>query len=73
MLTREPRRLQMCRRSLRRLPLRELGRLPTLWSLPRQTNQGHMEAAKEGAEMAGDAWETVKEKSTRGTKEAEDA
>ena len=45
LLTREPRRPQKRGRPLRRLPLRELRRLLTLWSMPRrgkQTSQGRM-------------------------------
>ena len=46
LLTREPRRPQMRERPLRRLPLRELIRLPTLWSMPRRreaNKPAHME------------------------------
>ena len=73
LLTREPRRPQMRERP-RRLPLRELIRLPTLLSIPRRRQTAKRiwrkskEAAEEGAATAGHAWEIVKE----GAEEAED-
>ena len=68
LLTREPRRPLKRGKPLRRLPLRELRRLPPhakrVWGKSK-------EAAEEGAEMAR-AWETTKEMSKEGAEEAED-